>query len=109
MSFAKTLALVASMLVAVAVNTAAAQTKRPHNVILFVPDGLRALSVTPDSAPAMAAVRDQGVNFRNSHSVFPTFTTANAAAMATGTISETMVIGATRSMSAVPWRPLTTA
>jgi len=84
MSFAKTLALVASMLVAVAVNTAAAQTKRPHNVILFVPDGLRALSVTPDSAPAMAAVRDQGVNFRNSHSVFPTFTTANAAAMATG-------------------------
>src|SRR5262245_29974724 len=84
MSFARTLALVAGMLVAVSVSSAAAQTKRPHNVILFVPDGLRALSVTPDSAPAMAAVRDKGVNFRNSHSIFPTFTTANAAAMATG-------------------------
>jgi hypothetical protein len=32
----------------------------------------------------MAEVRDKGVNFRNSHSPFPTFTTANASAMATG-------------------------
>jgi hypothetical protein len=84
-SIKTTLALLASILVAAAVNAAAsAQTKRPHNVILFVPDGLRALSVTPESAPAMAAVRDTGVNFKNSHSVFPTFTTANASAMATG-------------------------
>jgi Type I phosphodiesterase / nucleotide pyrophosphatase len=81
---AKTLALLASILVVVAVNAASAETKRPHNVILFVPDGLRALSVTPESAPTMADVRDKGVNFRNSHSVFPTFTTANASAMATG-------------------------
>jgi hypothetical protein len=56
----------------------------PHNLILFVPDGLRALKVTPDTAPAMAAVRDKGVNFKNPHSMFPTFTTANASAMATG-------------------------
>jgi hypothetical protein len=34
--------------------------------------------------PAMAAVREVGVNFKNPHSVFPTFTTANASAMATG-------------------------
>lgn len=45
---------------------------------------MRALMVTPGSAPAMAAVRDNGVNFRNGHSLFPTFTTANASAMATG-------------------------
>ena len=32
----------------------------------------------------MAAVRDQGVNFANPHSLFPTFTTANASGMATG-------------------------
>ena len=32
----------------------------------------------------MAEVRDRGVNFKNSHSLFPTFTTANASAMATG-------------------------
>jgi len=84
MSFAKTLALLIGSLAVGVVDPAAAQTKRPHNVILFVPDGLRALSVTPESAPAMADVRDKGVNFRNSHSLFPTFTTANASAMATG-------------------------
>src|SRR5260370_18278315 len=63
---------------------AIAQAPLPHNVILFVPDGLRALSVTPDSAMTMAAVRDKGVNFKNSHSLFPTFTTPNASALATG-------------------------
>ena len=56
----------------------------PHNVILFVPDGLRALMVTPQNAPTFAAIRDQGVNFKNPHSLFPTFTTPNASAMATG-------------------------
>ena len=61
-----------------------AQNSTPHNIILFVPDGLRGRIVTPETAPAMAAVRDNGVNFRNSHSLFPTFTTANASAMATG-------------------------
>lgn len=64
--------------------TAFAQNSPPRNLILFVPDGLRALKVTPDTAPAMAALRDQGVNFRNSHSLFPTFTMANASGMATG-------------------------
>jgi arylsulfatase A-like enzyme len=56
----------------------------PHNVVLFVPDGLRAQIVDAQTAPAMAAVRDRGVAFRNSHSLFPTFTTPNASAMATG-------------------------
>jgi arylsulfatase A-like enzyme len=56
----------------------------PHNIILFVPDGLRGRIVTPQTAPAMAEIRDKGVNFKNSHSLFPTFTTANASAMATG-------------------------
>jgi type I phosphodiesterase/nucleotide pyrophosphatase len=65
-------------------GTASAQNSTPHNVILFVPDGLRARIVTSDTAPAMAAVRDKAVNFKNSHSLFPTFTTANASAMATG-------------------------
>ena len=60
------------------------QTSRPHNIILFVPDGLRGRIVSPETAPAMAEARDRGVNFKNSHSMFPTFTTANASAMATG-------------------------
>lgn len=61
-----------------------AQDRKPHNLILFIPDGLRALAVTPDSAPTMAAIRDKGVNFANPHSMFPTFTMPNASAMATG-------------------------
>jgi hypothetical protein len=70
--------------IVVANSALAAETKRPKNLILFVTDGLRALSVTADTAPAMAAVREVGVNFKNPHSVFPTFTTANASVMATG-------------------------
>src|ERR1700709_2160169 len=57
---------------------------RPHNVILFVADGLRSRMVTPETAPALAAVRAEGVDFQNSHSLFPTVTTANASAIATG-------------------------
>ena len=64
-------------------GTALAQSV-PHNIILFVPDGLRGRIVTPQSAPAMAEIRDKGVHFKNSHSLFPTFTTANASAISTG-------------------------
>src|SRR5690242_12184555 len=63
---------------------AAAQDRKPNNLILFVPDGLRAFSVTPERAPTMAAIRDQGVDFRNSHSLFPTFTMPNSSGMSTG-------------------------
>jgi len=61
-----------------------AQNSVPRNLILFVPDGLRGRIVTPQTAPTMAEIRDKGVNFKNSHALFPTFTTANASAMATG-------------------------
>jgi arylsulfatase A-like enzyme len=58
---------------------------RPRrNVIVFVADGLRHGSVNEQDTPALWAVRTQGVHFENSHSVFPTFTTANASAIATG-------------------------
>lgn len=62
----------------------AAAADPPHNVVLFVPDGLRALMVSATTAPAMAAIRHKGVDFKNPHSLFPTFTTPNASAMATG-------------------------
>ena len=74
--------LVLACATALPLGAAAAQT--PHNLILFVPDGLRALAVTPQSAPTMAALRDKGVNFANPHSLFPTFTMANASGMSTG-------------------------
>jgi arylsulfatase A-like enzyme len=55
-----------------------------HNVIIFVADGLRSAIVDTTTAPALAAVRDQGVDFFNSHSLYPTITTPNASAIATG-------------------------
>lgn len=65
-------------------DLASAENNTPRNLILFIPDGLRALKITPETAPAMAEVRDKGVNFKNSHSLFPTFTMANGSAMSTG-------------------------
>ncbi len=56
----------------------------PRNVIIFVADGLRSDIVDATTAPALAAVRDQGVDFHNSHSIYPTITTPNAATIATG-------------------------
>jgi len=65
-------------------NSAAIAANKSHNIILFVPDGLRALMVRPDLAPTMSNLREEGVSFINSHSLFPTFTMPNASAMATG-------------------------
>ena len=78
------LRVLAFALAAAIAPPALAQAQQPHNLILFVPDGLRALMVTPQTAPTFAAVRDHGVDFKNPHSLFPTFTTPNASAMATG-------------------------
>ena len=80
----RSLLLLSAGLTMFSAELASAQTSTPHNVILFVPDGLRGRIVTPQTAPAMAELRDKGVHFKNSHSLFPTFTTANASAMATG-------------------------
>jgi Type I phosphodiesterase / nucleotide pyrophosphatase len=60
------------------------QAARPHNVVLFISDGLRFRMVDDNTAPTMAAMARQGVSLRNSHALFPTFTTANASGMATG-------------------------
>ncbi|WP_294533251.1 alkaline phosphatase family protein [uncultured Rhodoblastus sp.] len=78
----------------------AAAQSRPYNVLLFVADGLRPGMVNAQNAPAMTALMRKGVVFANSHAVFPTFTTPNAASMATGhypgdhgDFSNTMFIG----------------
>jgi Type I phosphodiesterase / nucleotide pyrophosphatase len=55
-----------------------------RNVIIFVADGLRNGSVNPEDAPTLYELRRQGTDFSNSHAVFPTFTTPNASAIATG-------------------------
>jgi arylsulfatase A-like enzyme len=58
--------------------------EKPHNVVVFVADGLRYDSVTPERAPTLYAAKKRGVDFINSHSVYPTITTVNASAIATG-------------------------
>ncbi len=66
------------------ISAAVADDLTPHNVILFVPDGLRSGSVDDATAPTFAEIKRRGVDFSNSHSLFPTVTTPNASAMATG-------------------------
>jgi arylsulfatase A-like enzyme len=80
----RSLLLLSAGLTALSTGLASAQNNTPRNLVLFIPDGLRALKVNPETAPAMAEVRDKGVNFKNSHSLFPTFTMANGSAMSTG-------------------------
>jgi len=80
------LLIVAMIAASVTASQALAQAPawRPHNVVLFVADGLRSCMVDDSTAPTMAAIAREGVSLRNSHALFPTFTTANASAMATG-------------------------
>src|SRR3954449_11798346 len=96
----RTMVLLSASLIVLTATAASAQNAVPRNLILFVPDGLRGRIVTPQTAPAMAEIRDKGVNFKNSHSLFPTFTMANGSAMAsghylgdTGTFSNTIYTG----------------
>jgi len=80
----RSIVLLSTGLTLLSADLAYGQNNTSRNLILFVPDGLRAMMVTPQTAPAMAEVRDKGVNFKNPHSMFPTFTMANGSAMATG-------------------------
>ncbi len=80
----RSIAFITAGLTLFSTGMAFAQNNTPRNLILFVPDGLRGQIVSPQTAPAMADVRDKGTSFRNSHSMFPTFTMANGSAMATG-------------------------
>jgi arylsulfatase A-like enzyme len=63
---------------------APAARQPPRNIIIFIADGLRHDSVNATDAPTLFALRQRGVHFSNSHSLFPTLTTPNASAIATG-------------------------
>jgi len=72
-----------------AISTVAADAPGPagnkrRNVIIFVADGLRSGSVNELDAPTIFGLRQKGVEFANSHAVFPTFTMPNGSAIATG-------------------------
>src|SRR5258706_6299405 len=52
--------------------------------LVLVLDGLRPDSITEKDTPNLHRLRTEGVNFVNSHAVFPTVTRVNSAALATG-------------------------
>ena len=57
---------------------------RPRLVVLFVVDGLRPDAISAEQTPTLARLRAEGVDFTNSHAVFPTVTRVNAASLMTG-------------------------
>jgi arylsulfatase A-like enzyme len=72
-----------ALFLAVLALPAAAQAPR-RNIIIFVADGLRYGSVEANNMPNMHRLKTEGVDFTNSHSLYPTVTTVNASAIATG-------------------------
>ncbi|HET9840356.1 MAG TPA: alkaline phosphatase family protein [Candidatus Angelobacter sp.] len=81
-----------------------APPRRPRNIIIFVADGLRHGSINPQDTKALWALRRRGVDFQNSYSLFPTFTMANASAIATG-----HALGDTGTFSNTIWDPVSPA
>ena len=53
-------------------------------VIVFVVDGLRPDHITVEDTPTLHRLRTNGVDFLDSHAVFPTVTRVNSATLATG-------------------------
>ena len=54
-------------------------------ILIVVVDGLRPDSINSQDTPTLFRLRQEGVSYTNSHSVFPTVTRVNAAAISTGT------------------------
>lgn len=54
-------------------------------ILIVVMDGLRPDSINLEDTPTLFRLRQEGVSYINSHSVFPTVTRVNAAAISTGT------------------------
>jgi arylsulfatase A-like enzyme len=52
--------------------------------LVFVIDGLRPDSITASETPTLFRLKNEGVTFDNSHSIFPTVTRVNASSLTTG-------------------------
>ena len=77
-------AAVAATLSAITTPGPAAAGKAVLNIVLVL-DGLRPDSISASETPNLWRLREEGVNFLNGHSVFPTVTRVNATAIGTGT------------------------
>jgi predicted AlkP superfamily pyrophosphatase or phosphodiesterase len=76
-------ASVVAVVTAATIAGPAAAGKATLNLVLVL-DGMRPDSITPEETPHLWRLRQEGVDFPNGHSVFPTVTRANATAIGTG-------------------------
>jgi arylsulfatase A-like enzyme len=74
----------AGLAFAVCIATATLAGNATLNIVMVL-DGLRPDSITAEETPNLWRLRQDGVNFANGHSVFPTVTRTNATAIGTGT------------------------
>src|SRR5262249_44729432 len=80
----------------------AASAGRATLNIVLVLDGLRPDAITPEETPNLWRLRQEGINFTNSHSVFPTVTRVNATAIGTGALpARSGVVGNSQYVRAV--------
>jgi hypothetical protein len=77
-------AAIAAITMSASLPRSAAAGNATLNMVLVL-DGLRPDSITAEETPHLWRLRQEGVNFLNGHSVFPTVTRTNATAIATGT------------------------
>ena len=81
------LALIAFIIAPISLIGATARQSRSNArlILIVVVDGLRPDSINREDTPTLFRLRQEGVHYINSHSVFPTVTRVNAAAISTGT------------------------
>jgi arylsulfatase A-like enzyme len=79
-------------------------------IAIFVVDGLRPDSINATDTPTIERLRSEGVDYVNSHSIFPTSTRINAASLITGAYpSRHGIVGNSMFVAGVnPARPLDT-
>src|SRR4029450_13895842 len=65
-------------------SVAQAPTEPRRLIAIFVVDGLRPDSINATDTPTIERLRREGVDYVNSHSIFPTSTRINAASLITG-------------------------
>ena len=61
----------------------------PTRTVIMVWDGLRPDSVNATDTPNLFALQKTGVNFKDNHSTYPTFTMMNGSSFATGSFPKT--------------------
>jgi predicted AlkP superfamily pyrophosphatase or phosphodiesterase len=76
-------ALLTLALPAAAQDAVTRQAQASMHIVLVL-DGLRPDSITPANTPNLDRLRSSGVQFENTHAVFPTVTRVNSASLGTG-------------------------